>query len=70
MTGAELLARRKRLGLSRDRLAQQLGVSPSVIYKWETARTSLAEHGQMLDLALRALEEAAGERAANLRTGY
>ena len=60
MNGTDLRRRRDALGLSRDKLAQQLGVGSNTIYKWETFRCPM-EHGRLLDLALSAIE---AERAA------
>src|SRR5688500_13843924 len=39
-SGAELRAVRERLGLTREKLAKQLQVSPSIIFLWESGRST------------------------------
>lgn len=42
MTGSEIRRRRIRLGLSRDQLAHQLGVSADTIEAWEGGASSIS----------------------------
>jgi transcriptional regulator with XRE-family HTH domain len=56
MTGAELKARRERLGLSQTALANLLGTTQNTISRWELGTLQI-EKSQMLELALEALEK-------------
>lgn len=57
MTGAELKAARKALGLSQRGLAERFGVAQMTIWRWEQAER--IEHGPILALALERLGELA-----------
>lgn len=56
MTPADLRARREALRLSRQALAERLGVQVMTVYRWETMRRAIPP---MLDLAMQALEAGA-----------
>lgn len=58
MTGADLRERRERLGLSQSALASKLGTTQNTVSRWELGTLPM-ERPQMLDLALRALEQEA-----------
>ena len=45
--GAEIKRRRKNLGLSRNELANELGVSYQLVYKWEINESPMMEYHQM-----------------------
>ncbi len=55
MTGTTLRYRREALGLSQEGLARRLGIPRNTIARWERGELRI-EHGEMLRLALRALE--------------
>lgn len=49
MTPAEIRAARKRLGLSQEGLAERMGVSRSLVEKWEIGlRKISASHAKLL----------------------
>lgn len=54
MTPTELTAAREALGLSQNRLAEELGVSQSTLSRWEAGRMPI-EHPRLLRLALERL---------------
>jgi transcriptional regulator with XRE-family HTH domain len=56
MTGPELRARRKALGLSQAALAQRLGLPRNTLARWEREELRI-EHDEVLDLALQRLEQ-------------
>ena len=53
MTGKELKELRRRLGLTQEKLARQLGVIPLTVARWETGTRTIPS---FLPLALEALE--------------
>lgn len=55
MTGSQLRERRERLGLTQSALASKLGTNQITISRWESEKLRI-ERPQMLDLALKALE--------------
>lgn len=57
MTGEELKKRRKKLGLSQERLARELDISTASVARWEQFRDADIIGSGMLPLALKALEE-------------
>lgn len=59
LTPTDLAARRAALGLSQAALARAIGCSRSTILEWERG-TRRIERPEMLDLALRALEQERG----------
>lgn len=56
MTGNELLARRRSLGLSQSELGEKLGVPANTIARWERGELTIASPN-MLRWALKAIEE-------------
>ena len=54
MTGEELRARRRELGLTQRALAEALGIPQSTVWRWETDQIPI-ERPPMLALALEAL---------------
>lgn len=53
MTGATLARRREAAGLNRRQLAARLGVSPSMITRWEKAEVKISpESSERLEAAL------------------
>jgi transcriptional regulator with XRE-family HTH domain len=66
MTGAELRARREGLGLSQSALAARLGTTQNTVSRWEL-ETLPIEKPEMLDLALRALEQEHGRTQTRKR---
>lgn len=56
MDGDAIRTARKALGLSQAALAQRLGIPRNTIARWERGELRI-EHGQMLALALHALEQ-------------
>jgi transcriptional regulator with XRE-family HTH domain len=66
----DLRARRLALGLTQVQLAEKLGLPPNTVARWERQEVE-PQHPVMLDLALRALEQAqaeAGERLGAARS--
>lgn len=55
MTGSELRARRKELGLTQEQLAEYWGVPQPTISNWETGTWPI-QHAKILDDALKYLE--------------
>ncbi len=68
MTGAQLRERREKLGLSQSALASKLGTTQNTISRWEL-ETLPIERPQMLDLALRTLENETTHARGNKRAG-
>lgn len=65
MTGSEIRKRRIRLGLSRDQLAHQLGVSAATVEEWESGSTVSCPRA--LNQILREEEL---EHAGDIRAGF
>ena len=61
-SGSELRAVRERLGLTREKLAKRLQVSPSIIFLWESGRSTPSRKANLE--ALRKFFESAGSGAA------
>lgn len=49
--GEYIKAKRKSLGLSAEQLAEQCGVAPSTVYRWENGDTEKIPSGQLKELA-------------------
>lgn len=60
MTGKEFKRRRKALGLKQLQLAQELGVAPETISRWENAKWTIEP---WVNLALKGLESEKGKAA-------
>jgi transcriptional regulator with XRE-family HTH domain len=67
MTGSDLRWRREHLGLSQARLADELGVSPNTIARWEREELAIGNH-KMLNLALNSLQTVGFRQALSAAT--
>jgi DNA-binding transcriptional regulator YiaG len=62
-SGADIRALRERLGMTREKLAQRLQVSPSIIFLWESGRSTPSRRANLE--ALRKFFASSGKAAAS-----